>query len=387
MGRIKVAVTGAAGQIGSVLVRRMLESPHLLPSAICRNSISAAIIHFSSPQCNIRIGSITEIDSAKKLLGDAEVIINCALAMISANPRESRLLNEAMTDCFFSIEKLERLIHLSSLSVYGGCIDGTKSEFEKPLPDSDYGRSKLRTEKHIKKKAISKSVKYYILRLGNVYGAKMDRSRQLIELAQASDFQLPFNGEKPSNSIHVEKLAAAIIALISSNLKSGIYNVADEQQTWREVFDWHTQSIGMSPVRGMSSNDSLQLKNSFQKTSIIRDIASWTASLPILSLVKYPVIFDGLYYLLNYLPFSVRRYLSTKYKCFETRRQISEISKQNNRTVSPVYFSDAMPGKYLVLPLKAGVHYPVTERLSYSLVQWNERYSKSRWLPNSLNAN
>ena len=387
MGRIKVAVTGAAGQIGSVLVRRMLELPHIDPIAICRNSISAGIIHFSSPQCNIRIGSITDIDSAKQLLGDAEVIINCALAMISANPKESRLQNEAMTDCFFSMEKMERLIHLSSLSVYGGWIDGTKSEFEKPRPDSDYGRAKLRTEKHIKKRALSRNVKYYILRLGNVYGAKMDRSRQLIELAQTPYFRLPFNGELPSNSIHVEKLAAVIIALISNQMKSGIYNVAEKQKTWRQVFDWHTQSLKMPPVSGMPRAYSLQLKNSFRKISIIRDIIGWLSSLPILSLVKYPAIFDGLYYLLNYLPLSLRWHLATKYKRLEAGRQISEISKKNNRIVSPVYFSNAMPGNYLILPLEAGVHYPVSEKLSYSLVRWNERYSKPKWLPNSFNAN
>lgn len=387
MGRIKVAITGAAGQIGSVLVRRMLELPHIDTIAICRNSISAGILHLSCPQCNVRIGSISEIDSAAKLLGDADVIINCALAMISGNPKESRFVNDAMADCLFHMKKMERLIHLSSLSVYGGCIDGAKSKFENPRPDSDYGRSKLRTEKYIKKRALSKNVKYYILRLGNVYGAKMDRSKQLIELAQTSHFRLPFNGELPSNSIHVEKLAALIIALISNRMPSGIYNVAEEQQTWRQVFDWHTQSLGMLPVSGMSRAHSLQLKNSFRKASIVRDIIGWVGSLPIFSLVRYPAIFDGLYYLLNYLPLSLRSYLLTTYKRFETGREISEIRKKNKGIVSPVYFSDAMPGKYLIPFLETEVDYPELEKLSNGLVRWNERYSEPRWLPNSCHTN
>ena len=88
----------------------------------------------------------------------------------------------------------------------------------------------------------------------------------------------PFDGELPSNSIHIEKLAAVIIALISSQIKSGIYNVAEEQQTWRQVFDWHTKSLRIPPVRGMSRAHSLELKNSFRKTSIIRDLIGWVGS-------------------------------------------------------------------------------------------------------------
>ncbi len=217
----------------------------------------------------------------------------------------------------------------------------------------------------------------------------MDRSRQLIELAQTSTFRLPFNGELPSNSIHVEKLAAVIIALISAQVKSGIYNVAEEQQTWRQVFDWHTQSIGMLPVRGMSRAHSTQLKNSSRKTSIIRDIIDWISSLPILSLIRYPAIFNGLYHLLNYLPLSLRRHLLATYKRFEARRQISEIRNQNNRAVSPVYFSEAMPGNYLIplLELEPEVLHPELEKLSNDLVRWNEKYSKPKWLPDSLREN
>ena len=150
MDRIKVAVSGAAGQIGSVLTRRLMEINHIDTVAICRNPIGAGIIHSVTPECDIRIGSITKVDSAKKLLKDIDIIIHCALAMISGNPKKSLSLNKAMIDSFHSLEKLKLLIHLSSLSVYGGCIDNSKSTFERPRPDSDYGRSKLCIEKYLR---------------------------------------------------------------------------------------------------------------------------------------------------------------------------------------------------------------------------------------------
>jgi len=187
MGRLKVAVTGAAGQVGSVLVRRLLQSPTIDPVAICRNVISGGLIHSTAPGCDIRIGSITESASAQKMLGDCEVIINCALAMISGQPRESRLLNKSMIDSYSHIKKLKTLIHLSSLTVYGGSIDSSRSRrntFEKPRPDNDYGKSKLYIERYAKRMCMSRQLNHYLLRIGHVIGANMDRSRQLIDFAQ-----------------------------------------------------------------------------------------------------------------------------------------------------------------------------------------------------------
>ena len=87
MGRIKVAVTGAAGQVGSVLVSRMRQIPDIDPVAICRNIISGGVVHSSAPGCDIRIGSFSKADSAQKILGDCEASVYCALALISGQPR------------------------------------------------------------------------------------------------------------------------------------------------------------------------------------------------------------------------------------------------------------------------------------------------------------
>ena len=180
MDKIRVAVTGAAGQIGSVLMRRMVEFPNIHPVAICRNPISAGMIKYSAPRCNIKIGSITEVESAVKILENADIIIHCALATISGNPKKSRRLNNEMIDNFCRLAKVKLIIHLSSISVYGAYIDQSKSRFENPRSDSDYGRSKLKTEEYAKSRFKSRRLDYYILRLGHVYGTKMDRSRQMI---------------------------------------------------------------------------------------------------------------------------------------------------------------------------------------------------------------
>lgn len=385
MDKIKIAVTGAAGHVGSVLVRRMLEFPHIDAVAICRNEMSAGLIHSVAPGCNIRIGSITDSESSQELLGDCDVIVNCAIAIVSGDPKRSLLLNKTMIDNFSRLGKLKSLIHLSSISVYGICIENgkhPKSTFDRPRPIDNYGRSKLYIEEYAKRMCLSKQLTYYMLRLGNVVGAGTDRSRMIIELARNPYVYLPFNGELASNTIHVEDLAAMIIALLSNTLPSGIYNVANEQ-TWRQIFDWHTQAIGLPLVKGMSKEHSEHLRNNCRSPSVRGDISSWFHSLPLFSLIRYPGIFEFAYRLVGIAPESITNRLATIYKRKAVGRQIATASKYDNEIVSLEYFYDAMPGTYLRIPSEVRLDYPSPEELSNDLKRWYERFSKPTWLPNS----
>lgn len=390
MNKLRVAITGAAGQIGSVLVRRMIKLPNIDTVAICRNNMSAGLIHSLAPGCNVRIGSMTEEYGTRQLLGDCDIIINCALAMIKGNPKQSQLLNRMMIDNLNRLEKLKSLIHLSSISVYGLYEESARSErvaFERPRPDSDYGRSKLDIERYIIRKLSDKKVEWYILRLGHVYGAKMDRSRQIIELSQNAGFCLPFNGDLPSNSIHVEQLATTIIALLSASVPSGIYNVADKLKTWRQVFDWHTQATELPPVKGMSAELSDHLRRLSHSSSIGREISRWLRSLPFLSLIRYPAILDALFRITYLMPQSLTGHLAATYKCLSVRREVSSMGKDDGLPISPVYFSDAVPGTYLAIPTGAEDGCPLPDDLSKQLKDWYRRFSEPTWLPDAVSGN
>ncbi len=388
MNKLRVAITGAAGQIGSVLLRRMIKLPHIEIVAICRNNMGAGLIHSVAPGCNIRIGSITDEYRTAELLGDCDIIINCALAMIKGNPKQSRLLNKMMIDNLNRLGKLRSFMHFSSISVYGKCQSSgsERMAFERPSPDSDYGRSKLDIEHYIIRK-FSNKINWYILRLGHVYGANMDRSRQIIELSQNTHFQLPFNGDLPSNTIHVEHLAGRMIALLSASVPSGIYNVADKFQTWRQVFDWHTQAIGFPPVKGMSPELSEHLRAFNHSNSIGGDIKKWVGSLPLLGLIRYPAIFDFLFRISYLMPQPVISRLATTYKRSNVGRELSSIIKNDGVPLSPVYFSDAMPGTYLEIPIQVGDDCPSPEDLSKQLKDWYRRFSEPAWLSDAIRKN
>jgi nucleoside-diphosphate-sugar epimerase len=389
MGRMKVAVTGAAGQVGSVLVRRLQQYPEIETIAVCRNTLSAALIADTARGCQIRIGSIADAKSAAKILNDCDAIINCALAMISGKPKLSRNMNKTMIDNYAGIERLKKFVHMSSISVYGGCIDRTKkakSTFENPRPDNDYGRSKLYIEKYANSIFSKKDIKFYNLRLGHVIGANMDRSKEILKFAGDPKFRLPFDGKGPSNAVHVEELAAKVISIITTEtIPPGTYNVANKKESWRDVFNWHTRATGLPEVLGMEEKRSEDIKKYYRSRSIVKDLIAWLKSLPILRLLEYPAIFEFAYGFLAIAPENMTSYLATKYKKISVQKQVKAIKTNEDYLIGPVYYSDNMPGTFLESPVGFQIgDVPPNEELIKEVREWYLQFSQARWLPNSL---
>jgi nucleoside-diphosphate-sugar epimerase len=373
MKRTKVAVTGAAGQVGSVLIRRLFELENVDVVAMCRNTISAGLVHFSCPNCDIRVGSITGGESARHVLGDCEVVINCALAT-GGGPRKTRASNRQIIDGITSLENLKLLVHFSSISVYGDFIqssNGSKSTFSLPRPDNEYGRSKLFVEQYAGKICELKKIRHYIIRLGHVIGAGTDRSREIVEFSKTARFGLPFEGSLPSNTIHVERLASIVCGLISSPVPEGIYNVAEEGKTWGEVFDWHTESLGLPAVTRVSPVASEPMRSIYVRRSIIGDFLRWVRGLPFLNLVKSPAVMDLALRLLVRAPETFTNKLFNINRQMGTAKQISALAKVSHPPLGPVYLSQAMPGRYLRLPNGTIPPGPSADKLRDDLRKWH----------------
>lgn len=383
MAKPRVGITGAAGQVGSVLVRRMLDVQDFDVIPICRNKISASIIHCIAPNCDVRIGSITDQKSAKKLLGDMDVIYNCALAMISGNPKESRKMNQSIVENFHHVKDLKLLVHLSSISVYGGNIPrekGSGNTFERPKPENDYGRSKMYIERFVGKVCNLKGLNHYILRVGHVIGAMLDRSRQILESANDRNFFLPFDGTLPSNTIHVERLAERMIGLLANPVPSGIYNVAERNRTWRDVMDWHTNTVNLTPVKPMPVDISVEMMRYYQKKSIRNDIFHWIGSIPLSSLISRPAVFDFAFRVVGGIPRSISEKLATLYKLNDVRRQIGSLEKKAFPLVPRYYFSDSMPGRHLEAPSAEMVPTVPDDDLARQFRNWYQDFERPSWI-------
>jgi dTDP-4-dehydrorhamnose reductase len=153
----------------------------------------------------------------------------------------------------------KRLVHLSSVAIYGEFLRGDKFLFDHPKPDTPYGRQKLQMETLLRAIAKKHSMKCTILRVGHVYGPELRWSENIFELVKKDEFRLPFDGQIPSNGVSIHNLIAAIREILLNQPVEATFNLTDfPQTTWREVFDLHSQASGNPAVPPLSQRESEQ---------------------------------------------------------------------------------------------------------------------------------
>lgn len=346
----KIAIAGATGQVGAALVRRLHEEGwHVV--ATTRNAMGAALVHASVPTCDIRVGSLAR-SHGKHLIDDCDIAVNCALAESAGDPRKAYVLNRAIVDGLMEAKSLRRLIHLSTVAVFGELISEYRDEqraFNRPRPDSEYGRSKLYVERYAARQSKARRIQATLLRLGHVYGAGVPRSLEMIDLARDPGFRLPFDGRLPSNAIHIDQIAASITALIGSDSQHGTYNLAEKDSTWRDVFDWHTSCLSLPTVRGMSDSESEAVRALWTHSSIPREFATWVRSLPVKRLVRGRAMFDVALRILAHTPNSVNTRIASINRRVASRGAVAAMMGGHIKPLPPPYLSAGMPGPFLHL--------------------------------------
>lgn len=177
--------------------------------------------------------------------------IGCIIhsAAILANPENLKSIdllrdNIAITETIIGIALAinpERFINISSMSIYPN-ID--KEFTEKDCPDISgnadgiYGLSKLCSENlfgfYFKGK-----IDLTHLRLSQVYGDGMrsDRIHVIMkeELLKDNTISVWGEGERVNNFIHTDKVSDTIHRILTSNVKSGVFNLGGENLSYKEL--------------------------------------------------------------------------------------------------------------------------------------------------------
>jgi nucleoside-diphosphate-sugar epimerase len=276
---LRLAIVGAGGRVGSVLLDELSRVPGVEAVGICRNRVVAAPLALAG--LSVRIGSI-EGGEATRLLGDCDVIVNCALP--ASGSGTVRRENRRLVDALFATDGAECIVQLSSVAVYRKRF-GQPDSFERPRPTTP--DTKLDVERHVRELARGHPARTLVLRLGHVFGPAQWVSGMVADWAAAGTPALPFDGRLPSNAIHARNIAVALRAAISDE-RQGTFNLLNEPElTMRELFDWHTSAMGLPPLASMSDEESARQVRYHERTTwrplsarFAAEIAAWTRSLP-----------------------------------------------------------------------------------------------------------
>lgn len=260
MSRLRVAVTGAGGRVGSALVAGLCSRGEFEVVAIVRNALTGRLL--GSVDADIRIGSVTVPGSSRQLLADCDAVVNCALA--KGWPLSARRQNEAIIRNIAGAPRVRLAVHFSTIAVYGPCVDPRVSTFERPQPDSSYGADKLRLERLATQLFSARRIRHYLVRLGHVYGPSQWVSADILERTGDPSFALPFGGNIPSNAVSIEAVIAAVRNMLNETQPPGIRNLVDSpQSTWRDLYDLHTGLLGRLPAGSMSETVSRELRDQY----------------------------------------------------------------------------------------------------------------------------
>ncbi len=257
---MRVAITGAGGQVGSQLIARIAACQSSVEMvAVCRNAFAAK--RLSAARCEVRTGSLLDPESAHKALKDCDTVIHCALSWDNLTRRDSVNLRMIRT---IAQTGVRRLVFMSTVAVYSNCIQSGINTYADPCPDTDYGRDKVLCEREVTRLFSAPGRQGFVLRLGHVYGPCLLWSRRILALARDRRFKLPFDGRLSSNAVRIDRIRDALVALLGGDIAAGVFNLTDDpNRSWREVFDWHIQACGLPQVAGLGDAESRDLRSHY----------------------------------------------------------------------------------------------------------------------------
>ena len=225
-----ILVTGALGQVGKALVRKLLEEK---ASFIGLDKREEDIF----PEVKIIHPEITRKEDIEKYsleLSDVDVLIHLASLItndkdvVKSGPDSVDLNIKGTINLLGFLPNLKSITFSSTYMVYGTPISNPITEDHTTNPNLVYGASKLATEKFLQIFSKESGVNLSILRLMGIYGVEKPHGQAI-----PSFIKLIMNDQNPNiigtgkekrNHLHIDDAVNAILASINSQ-KTGTFNI------------------------------------------------------------------------------------------------------------------------------------------------------------------
>ena len=173
----RVLVTGAAGNIGKAVTRRLLTDDRFELRASDQREIDPTIAESSE----VHRGDLRDLDEARRAIDGCSHVIHLAaivggIGNFNTLPYTLSEMNSALCNTVFraAIESdIERFVYVSSSMVYErATVFPTPEDYlpDCPTPDSAYGYSKLTGEVYARAASEEFGLPFTICRPGNAYG-------------------------------------------------------------------------------------------------------------------------------------------------------------------------------------------------------------------------
>jgi nucleoside-diphosphate-sugar epimerase len=242
---MKILVLGSTGYIG----RKLLVALHAAPWADVTGASRTSVASSSQQEKWIRADTC-DVTALTEALKGFDAVVNCVAGDGRSISEGARALSNAA-----SIAGCRRIIHMSTMSVYGNAEGSITEDFPLNHPSDWYGDAKREAESHMK----TFRGETVILRPGCVFGPGSEqwvgRPARWLKSGRLGD--LGASGDGWSNLVHVDDVCQAIVAALRLQTMAGqaaVFNLAapDSPRGNRYFIDLGI-AIGETPVRRISA--------------------------------------------------------------------------------------------------------------------------------------
>lgn len=280
---MKILITGGAGYIGSVMVRRLVESSVVTVVDTFRNAPTSIIDLCRHRNLELVKGDVRDPGLMKNLYAAADVIIPLAAIVgkpaCDLNPSDTQTVNvdaaKILVDC---ISNNQHVIYPNTNSGYGTAKEEDIYTEESPLnPISTYGITKCIAEDLI----LNSKASHTIFRLATVYGLSICMRLDLM----VNDFVYRavkdkcitiFEPHFKRNFVHIEDVVNAFyLAVQNDAFKNEIFNVGKTNISKRELCYEIRKQIPNFIVTESEYNNDADKRNYTISTKKIESIAGY----------------------------------------------------------------------------------------------------------------
>jgi len=246
----KIFVTGGTGFIGGRLIEKLLLEEGAEVIALVRRFKNASrLARFS---IKMVAGDIMDLEGMSRAMAGCTSVVHCAVDGSGTPEQNRRIAVDGTRHVCLAAEKanIKRLVHLSTISVYGRTPPGPMDEStpKNPKPDP-YGTNKLEAEDVVLGLAKA-GLPATVLQPTVVYGPWAYWTTAVATQLDSGTVVLPNGGEGICNAVYIDDVVEVICSVLRGNQSgTGPYLISGKSPvTWADYYRAYAKWIPGSAI-------------------------------------------------------------------------------------------------------------------------------------------
>ena len=247
---MRVLLTGGAGYIGTSLSQMLLDTGKVDELIVYDNlSRHNYNLFIGANKLDQRVkfiqGDILDSRNLRKAVSQVDAVIHLAAKVTTPFADQDAHLFEQVNhwgtaEVTYAVEEsqVEKLIYLSSVSVYGS--GESARDLNSVLnPKTFYGISKMRGEEHVNR--LSNKLNTHIIRCGNVYGFNRSMrfdaviNKFLFEANFHSKINIHGDGQQHRPFVHIQTVCDHLVGVLFSDESSSTSNLVEHNYSINDI--------------------------------------------------------------------------------------------------------------------------------------------------------